>query len=157
MHTKPSDEWQTPQWLFDQLNKEFNFDIDACANEGNSKCADFMQDALNGWSWRCKKSVFMNPPYSKPLPFIQVAWNSSVNCRVVCLVKADTSTKWWAIFWDYDRINPDGTKGGAKPGCEVRFLPKRIKFVKPDGSSAGAANFPSAIVIMDRRNTGVSV
>jgi hypothetical protein len=28
---KPDDDhWQTPQWLYDQLNAEFNFDFDPC-------------------------------------------------------------------------------------------------------------------------------
>ncbi len=38
MTEKLSDQWQTPQWLFDELNQEFNFDIDLCANSENSKC-----------------------------------------------------------------------------------------------------------------------
>ncbi|HXS60809.1 MAG TPA: DNA N-6-adenine-methyltransferase [Candidatus Sulfopaludibacter sp.] len=39
--TKLSDEWRTPQWLFDELNKEFNFDIDLCATKENSKCKNY--------------------------------------------------------------------------------------------------------------------
>jgi phage N-6-adenine-methyltransferase len=161
MHIKPSDEWQTPQWLFDELNKEFNFCVDMCATLNNKKCKFWISDVLNIKDedldqltcCNLEKTVgFMNPPYSFPKPFIERAWQISEIYKVVCLVKADTSTKWWGIFWDYDRINPDGTKGGAKPGCEVRFLPRRVKFVKPDGSESGAANFPSAIIIMDRRN-----
>jgi hypothetical protein len=32
---KESDLWQTPRWLFDKLDEEFNFDYDVCANEEN--------------------------------------------------------------------------------------------------------------------------
>lgn len=41
-----SNEWATPQSLFDELNKEFNFTLDPCANEQNHKCALYytMQD-----------------------------------------------------------------------------------------------------------------
>lgn len=28
---KLSDQWQTPQYLFEELDKKFNFDIDLCA------------------------------------------------------------------------------------------------------------------------------
>ena len=30
--------WETPQDLFDALNKKFNFDIDVCALPDNAKC-----------------------------------------------------------------------------------------------------------------------
>ena len=42
-----SDSWETPQWLFDELNAEFNFDIDLCATEENSKCGIYCSDYLN--------------------------------------------------------------------------------------------------------------
>ena len=37
MFSSNSDEWATPQWLFDELNNEFNFDLDPCASEENHK------------------------------------------------------------------------------------------------------------------------
>ena len=41
-----SDEWATPQALFDELNKEFNFNLDPCATKDNHKCDRYytMQD-----------------------------------------------------------------------------------------------------------------
>lgn len=41
-----SDEWATPQWLFDMLNAEFHFTLDPSATEFNTKCPKFftMQD-----------------------------------------------------------------------------------------------------------------
>lgn len=33
-----SDEWATPQDLFDKLNEEFHFDYDPCATSQNHKC-----------------------------------------------------------------------------------------------------------------------
>lgn len=145
--SKLTDEWQTPQWLFDELNREFGFTIDLCANVRNRKCQSYFRDFIN---WPNRDLVpgnvcYMNPPYSKPKPFIEKAWDLAKTLLVVCLIKCDPSTKCWGIFWDYENHKP-------KPGCEVRFLPKRIKFIKPGGTEAGAANFPSAIIIMDRRN-----
>lgn len=178
MTEKLSDEWQTPQWLFDELNKEFNFDIDLCATNENSKCDDYYDDYLREEVrehikvWTC---AFMNPPYSNPKSFIETAWEDSKHCKIVCLVKCDPSTKWWSTFWDYDikltkkdyeevpryvggfRYIPphDGTyaHSGPKPGCEVRFFPKRIKFDPPQGfeGKVSSPSFPSALVIMDRR------
>lgn len=39
--SRNSDEWETPQDLFDQLDAEFHFDIDACATKDNAKCENF--------------------------------------------------------------------------------------------------------------------
>lgn len=33
-----SDEWATPQDLFNKLNSEFNFNLDPCADDKNHKC-----------------------------------------------------------------------------------------------------------------------
>lgn len=43
-----SDEWATPQELFDSLNSEFNFDLDVCANASNHKCEDYFTIEDNG-------------------------------------------------------------------------------------------------------------
>ncbi len=136
------------------------------------------------------KTAFMNPPYSNPKPFIEKAWEDSKHCKIVCLVKVDPSTKWWSTFWNYEeRIESyynDRTAAsrlierGPKAGCEVRFLPKRVKFVRPPCTACGGdgkehiwegysesagiedckgctgkkdsgPSFASCIVIMDRR------
>lgn len=168
MTDKLSDSWQTPKWLFDELNKEFHFDIDLCAITENSKVRYFANDYLNNIfqdscaaeSYRHSydlnfyreefKTAWMNPPYSNPKPFIEKAWEDSKYCKIVCLVKCDPSTKWWATFWNYEDcyycIGCEGKCKGndctgniirltnePKPGCEVRFFPKRIKFDPPKG------------------------
>lgn len=38
MFSSKSDEWATPQTFFDEVNKEFNFNLDVCATEENHKC-----------------------------------------------------------------------------------------------------------------------
>ena len=177
---KLSDSWRTPDWLFEKLNKEFNFDIDLCAIEENSKCEVYCADYLNDLvrlpdsiSNHCLQNYldgdftcFMNPPYSNPKPFIEKAWEDSKHCKIVCLVKCDPSTKWWATFWNYDDVfdlvyDEQGIiedaflkeKKGPKPGCEVRFFPKRIKFDPPEGflGKVGGPSFSSALLIFDRR------
>jgi len=30
--------WETPQKIFDELDEEFGFNLDVCADEGNAKC-----------------------------------------------------------------------------------------------------------------------
>ena len=41
MFSSLSPEWSTPQYLFDKFNKVYNFDIDVCADETNTKCEKF--------------------------------------------------------------------------------------------------------------------
>lgn len=38
MFSSKTDDWATPQWFFDELNKEFNFTLDPCADDDNHKC-----------------------------------------------------------------------------------------------------------------------
>ena len=33
-----SEEWATPQDFFEQIDKEFHFNLDACATAENAKC-----------------------------------------------------------------------------------------------------------------------
>lgn len=42
------DDWGTPQELYDTLNKEFGFTLDACADENNYKCANYYTAEADG-------------------------------------------------------------------------------------------------------------
>lgn len=41
MYSSATDNWATPQSTFDELNKEFNFELDVCASKENSKVAKY--------------------------------------------------------------------------------------------------------------------
>ena len=41
MYSSKSDEWTTPQSFFEELDKEFHFDLDAAASESNHKCSRY--------------------------------------------------------------------------------------------------------------------
>lgn len=49
-YSSKTDEWATPQDFFDQLDKEFHFTLDPCANEQNHKCDRFYTREQNGLS-----------------------------------------------------------------------------------------------------------
>lgn len=125
-----SDHWATPKWLYDELNKEFNFDFDPCPLH-----AEF-DGLLVEWG----KSNFVNPPYNrvdKP-KFIQKAfdeWNKGKTC--VLLIPASVSTKQF-----HDLILPN---------AEIRFCRGRIAFegvnTKGEISTSGKGKHDSMIVI----------
>ena len=43
-----TDEWETPQDFFDELNRIYHFDLDVCATEQNAKCDRFFNSEQDG-------------------------------------------------------------------------------------------------------------
>jgi len=131
MFSSKTDQWSTPQDFFDELNKEFNFTLDPCANEHNHKCTKYFTKEQNGLvqSWG-NETVFCNPPYGKEMrKWIEKCVDESKHAKIVLLIPARTDT---AYFHDY-------IYGKA----EIRFIRGRLKF----GNSKNSAPFPSMIVI----------
>lgn len=50
LFSSTSDNWATPQYLYDDLNNEFHFTLDPCADETNHKCDTYFTKADNGLS-----------------------------------------------------------------------------------------------------------
>ena len=133
MFTSRSDEWATPQALFDALHEEFSFNLDACATEANAKLPRYFSAAVDGLrqDWGGAR-VFCNPPYSSVS-----AWAAKCKAEagragvIVLLVPARTDTRWFH----------DSVWNGA--ASEVRFLKGRLKY--NDGPSN--APFPSLLAI----------
>ncbi len=129
--SKRSD-WATPQDLFDKLNKQFNFDIDVCADVSNAKCKKYYSIEDDALSQTWKGYCFMNPPYGREIPkWVEKAYESakSGEATVVCLLPSRTDTKWW-----HDHVMKADT---------IRFIKGRLKF---DGHK-NSAPFPSVIAI----------
>lgn len=124
-------DWETPPELFDALDDEFGFTLDAAATYDNAKCIRYLTDALDV-RWRGHGgAIWCNPPCSVGLG----AWvrkglaESQQGETVVMLIPSRTDTRW---FHDciLDR-------------AEVRFLRGRIRFV----GAPFTAPFPSMVVI----------
>jgi len=117
IHINNDDNYATPPELYNELNKEFNFDFDPCPYNENP-----ITPNTDGLQKEWGKSNFVNPPYSlkaKEL-FIKRAISEQIRGnRSVFLLPVSTST---AIF--HDLIKPR-----AK---EIRFLRGRVKFGKID-------------------------
>lgn len=67
MRTSLTDKWATPQYLFDALDKEFNFTLDVCADESNHKCSQFYTERDDGLSKPWTGVCWMNPPYGREI------------------------------------------------------------------------------------------
>ncbi|MDT2842647.1 phage N-6-adenine-methyltransferase [Vagococcus lutrae] len=139
LFTSNKQDWETPQWLFDELNDEFNFELDAMATEQNAKCDIFFtkeDDALKK-DWSQYNSIFINPPYQSSVQnaVLKKAYETNKNYgnTIVLLIPARTDTARW-----HEHIF-----GKA----EIRFLKGRLKFEVDGIEYKDAATFPSAIVI----------
>ena len=135
MISSKSNEWETPQWLFDELNNEFKFTLDPCSTDENTKCKKHYTINDNGimqdWS---KDVVFMNPPYGgQTRKWIEHSYLESLKgAIVVCLIVSATDRSYW-----HDYIFPFAS--------QIRWVRGRLKF----GDAISTAPFASAIIIFD--------
>jgi len=133
-------EWETPQDLFDRLDREFCFELDACATAENAKCAQYFTKEHDGLRQEWLGCAFVNPPYGRAIgKWCQKSYEASTICTVVMLIPARTDTRWW-----HDWI---------MRAAEIRFIRGRLKF----GNSNNSAPFPSAIVVFRPGHIGVPV
>ena len=96
MFTCESTDWETPQALFDEIDREFWFTLDPCCTSKNAKCGKFFTIEDNGLSKSWKdETVFVNPPYGREIiHWMRKAFVASLNgATVVCLVPARTDTR----------------------------------------------------------------
>lgn len=141
MFSSKTDKWSTPQWLFDELDKEFHFTLDPCADEFNYKCNKYYNKEQDGLlqDWE-GEVVFCNPPYGKIETGIwtRKCYEESLkpNTTVVLLIPARTDRK---SFHDY-------IYGKA----EIRFIKGRLKF----GDGKNPAPFPSMVVVFKNKKGG---
>ena len=113
-------DWQTPQALYQELDKEFHFDHDPCPYPAS----------LDGLVMPWGKRNFVNPPYGREVgKWVKRGWEiAQEGALVVMLLAARTDTRW---FHDY-----------VLGQSEVRFIKGRLHF-----DEKGPAPFPSAVVI----------
>lgn len=138
MFSSKSEMWSTPQDLFDMLDYEFDFTLDACAVKENAKCERYYTPEDDGLSQPWDGVVWCNPPYGRKIgKWVEKAWKSAKEgATVVMLLPARTDTSW---FHNY-------IYGQA----QIRFIRGRLKF----GESKNSAPFPSVVVVF-RSKTGL--
>ena len=133
LYSSKTDQWTTPQEFFEQLNDEFSFDLDPCADAENHKCDRYFtkeQDGLQ-MDWGGSR-VFCNPPYGREIgQWVRKCYEEGhkEDTIVVMLIPARTDTRY---FHDY-----------ILNRAEIRFVRGRLRF----GEAEAGAPFPSMIVI----------
>jgi site-specific DNA-methyltransferase (adenine-specific) len=99
MFSSVSNEWETPQDLYNELDNEFHFTLDPASQEYNHKCKNYYTYKENGLlqNWQ-GETVFCNPPYGKESgKWVKKCYEESLkpNTTVVMLIPSRTDTRWF--------------------------------------------------------------
>jgi phage N-6-adenine-methyltransferase len=131
MCTSESGIYETPSYLFSQLNARFRFTLDVCATPENAKCSRFYTTADDGLAQPWTGVCWCNPPFGRQIPLWLAKANEAAKAgaTVVCLVPVRTDSSWWHAHVVMH---------------EVEFLPRRLRFV----GRKHQAPFACAVVVM---------
>ena len=132
LFTSNSEEWETPQAVFDRQNKMFGFELDVCATPQNAKCTRFYTKEQDGLKQPWASRNWMNPPYGRNIGkwCARASAEGGAGNLTVALLPARTDTLWfheYCAVWHYT------------------FLVGRLKF-KANGKEMQSAPFPSMLV-----------
>ncbi len=117
-----TDDWKTPQSVYEKLHEEFHFNDDPCPIGG-----------VEGLDREWGTSVFVNPPYSALAMWCKKAYEEHLKGKtVVMLIPSRTDTRAWH---DY-----------CMKATEIRFIKGRLKF----GDAKNSAPFPSAVIVFNQ-------
>ena len=110
--------WKTPRLLYQQLNKEFQFDHDPCPPNAS----------INGIFSEWGKSNYVNPPYGAPI----TSWLTKGIMEMkegkssVFLLPAYTD-----VAWFHEKV--------LRYASEIRFIKGRLKFDDKEGNAPFAS------------------
>ncbi len=126
--------WKTPRYVYDFLDKEFQFEFDPCPSNPNF-------DGLKSKNWASMN--FVNPPYGRTeLPeWIKKGIEEQKKKHYsVFLIPSRTDVKWFYKMFYH--------------ATEIRFVVRRINFLDENGKKRldkngkeMSAPFPSMIVV----------
>jgi len=91
-----TDNWATPKWLLRLLFQDGDY-FDPCPLGGKERGPD----GLESW-WPNGRPVFINPPFSNPLPWVRRA--AAHDGPVTLLLPVDPTTKWWTYADGFEVI-----------------------------------------------------
>lgn len=164
-----NDNWRTPPEVFYTLDREFNFVADMASSKGNAlRPLHFTEkdDSLSFcWAEEIDKLypfgshnyVWLNCPYSDPMPWVKKAIESQLNgLGVVMLLNCDTSVGWFAealkTVSEIRYIVAD-----EKPDAKKGYSSGRLAFLDENGMPASGNNKPQFILVFNPFKIGAQV
>lgn len=132
--------YETPRYIFEKLNKKFNFVFDLAASSQNTKCPKFFSksdDSLSqDWTSCGEGFLWCNPPYRAIKPWVRKAWEEMQKGAKICML---IPTSLGSTYWHLYIIN-------KVPA--IYFFNGRIKFIK-NGKPQENPPQDNALVIFD--------
>lgn len=119
-----TDDYYTPKWIFDALGIEFDIDV-ACPPQGSphTPCKHFYTQETDGLTSPWWGTVWMNPPYSKPAPWVEKWLAHGDGIALLPFAKS----KWNQSLWQTDQT-------------KLIYL-YEVKFARPIKTLTGSAPF----------------
>lgn len=167
VHSSKNPNHRTPKELFDVLNGEFHFDVDACADASSTLCQLYFgpgSPLLNALTidWFAEATewlgigtaeappvFFFNPPYSRKLkisliPFVERAVAAAQRGAVVVgLLPATQQTPWYQKYV----YGVEGSRWTGFAATEERRIPHRVSFLTETGESQGNAGVNHNVIV----------
>jgi phage N-6-adenine-methyltransferase len=163
---------QKPKWFFEAFNHRFNYNLDGAALPVSALCKRFITPKQNSlkkdWSLLLadeqKPAVWVNPPYSDILPWV----NKGVEQREkgvfnTLLVPHENRAQWWPYeraseIWDIVGYYKDHSyKSGPRKNTTVKkWVSGGIKFVnaKTGIEEKNELNKAMCLIIFDPMHIG---
>ena len=133
------DSWATPQYIFDQFDKQFGFEIDTACDSSNAKCdRAFMGDSgydglKESWTGR----AWCNPPFSEKEKWIIKAHDEVLNGNCpLCVMILPLNSISRKVF----HTHIDGK-------FHYEILQNRIAFIDPETGESKKGNNTGTVVI----------
>ena len=111
-----SDQHYTPKWIFDHIGIEFDLDVAApIGGATNVPARKYYTEAEDGLVQPWEGCVWMNPPYSKPTPWVDKFIEHGNGIALLPISRG----KWWDRIWEAEGL--------------IIPSPHNFKFERPDG------------------------
>lgn len=126
-----SQEYETPDNIFEPLNQEFDFKCDLAASVLNHKCPEYYTIETDGFLRDWYGINWINPPFKTVGKWVKKAYEDSIkyNSTIVMIILVKANTNWW--------------RDCVMKSKEVRFINQKVQFKDtPQG-----LRFPACIVV----------
>ena len=138
--TAVTDEWYTPEWVFEGLG--VRFDLDTCNSMMNNPASRWCSKRLatSGLEHVWSGSVWMNPPFGSRNEIRGWLAKMYMHGNGIALVPNRTGTDWW--------------QDSAQEADALLFVRGKIRFLRPDGSEGGSPGYGNTLMAFGSKMAG---
>ena len=141
IHSDYKTDWETPQSLFDGLDKNFHFTLDAAASASNAKCRQYIDKETNALAVPWSGRVWLNPPYGKGIDrWVKKCVDEMDNTDlIVALLPCATDTSWFHEW--------------VLPYADIVFIRGRVQFGLPGHKRRGGNPGPNMLAVYPKQQS----